>query len=347
MKNASLLFLLYSSSCCFLNAQSGGNHAYEFLNLSVPARVASLGGSLISVKDNDLNLAIQNPSLLDSSMHNSLSISYVDYFTDIQYGYVSYSRTYKKIGSFSAGMQFLDYGDFTSASVTGEITGQFTASDYALNLGYSRPLDSMFSIGATVKTIYSTLVAYTSIGNAIDIGSIYNNKKRLLSAALVVKNLGKSWKTYYIGHEPLPFEIQLGVSKKIAHAPFRVNLTLTHLEKWDLTFVDPAISTVDPITGATIEKSKFSKTADKLARHAVVGGEVLISKNFHLRFGYNYLRRQELKLASRSGIAGFSFGFGLKVYKFHLSYGYAKYNVAGGPNHFTISTNFSDFYSRK
>lgn len=339
----------------FCSAQTGGNNTYEFLNLSNPARVASLGGTLISVKDNDLNLSFQNPSLLDSTMHNTLSLSYVDYFTDIKYGYAAYSRTYKKtcgersrtIGSFSAGIQFLDYGNFTSASVTGEITGQFTAAEYALNLAYARPIDSMFSVGGTLKTIYSKLGEYTSYGNALDIGAVYNNKKRLLSAAFVIKNIGKQWKTYYIVHEPLPFEIQLGVSQKIAHAPFRINVTATHLEKWDLTYTDTTLSTVDPITGETIEKSKFSKNADRLARHFVIGGEVLLTPNFNLRVGYNYQRRQELKLQSHPGIAGFSFGFGLKILRFHLSYGYAKYHAAGGPNHFTISTNFSEFYSKK
>ncbi|TAL57854.1 MAG: type IX secretion system protein PorQ [Bacteroidetes bacterium] len=328
-------------------SQIGGNNTYEFLNLVNPARVVALGGTLISVKDNDLNLSIQNPSLLDSTVHNSLSMSYVDYFTDIQYGYAVYSRTFKKIGSFSAGMQFMDYGSFTSAGVTGEITGQFTAAEYALNLSYARPIDSLFSIGGTVKTIYSALEEYSSIGNAIDFGATYNNKKHLVSAALVIKNFGRQWKTYYFVREPLPFEVQIGVSKKISHAPFRINFTATHLEKWDITYSDPSIADSDPITGEVIEDSKLSKFSDKLARHIVFGGEILLSKNFHLRVGYNFQRRKELKLETRSGIAGFSFGFGLRINRFHLSYGYARYHLAGGPNHFTISTNLSEFHSKK
>ena len=330
---------------CF--SQIGGRSTYEFLNLSIPARVASLGGTLISVKDNDLNLTFQNPSLLDSTMHNTLAMSYIDYFSDIRYGYAAYSRSYRNIGSFSAGMQFLNYGNFIAANTYGEITGQFKAAEYAMNLSYSRPLDSMFAIGGTLKTIYSKLGEYTSYGNALDVGAVYNNKKRLFSSALVIKNVGKQWKTYNVVHEPLPFEIQLGVSKKISHAPFRINLTATHLEKWDLTYIDPLLSTVDPITMDTIQKSKAGKFADKLARHFIIGGEILLTKNFNLRIGYNYQRRQELKLESHPGITGFSFGFGLKVSKFNISYGYAKYHAAGGSNHFTIGTNFSEFYTRK
>ncbi|MFI5164067.1 MAG: type IX secretion system protein PorQ [Bacteroidia bacterium] len=340
-----LLYTLYFIPCY---SQIGGSNTYNFLELTDPARVAALGGTLISVKDNDLNLSFQNPALLDSTMHNELAISYIDYFSDIHYGYAAYSRTYKKIGSFSAGMQFLDYGKFTEANDHGEITGQFTAGEYCMNLGYGRNIDSMFSVGATLKTIYSKLATFTSYGNAIDIGGEYNNPKRLFSTALVIKNIGRQWKTYYDVREPLPYEIQWGVSKKLKHAPFRFDLTARHLEVWDMTYTDPAAQTIDPITLDTLKKSKLGSFADKLARHLVFGVEILLSKNFHLRVGYNYERRQELKLANTgAGLTGFSFGFGLKISKFNISYAYARYSVVGGSNHFTISTNFSDFYSKK
>jgi hypothetical protein len=349
MKRFLLLLIVASQGLShnLLLAQIGGNSTYEFLTLPSPARLVALGGTLVSVKDNDLNLSFDNPSVMDSTMHNSLSLSYVDYLTDIKYGYAAYSRTYRNIGSFSAGMQFMDYGKFTSSEVTGEITGQFTAAEYALDLSYSRPLNSFFSVGGTLKTIYSMLSGYTSIGNAVDLGAIYSSKNHLTSAGLVIKNFGKQWTSYYSEKEPLPFQIEAGFSEKIRHAPFRFNFTATHLERWDLTYIDPSILTKDPITGILIEKSNFSKFADKAARHLVFGGEILLSQNFHLRVGYNFQRRQELKLETHTGIAGFSFGFGLKISKFNLSYGYAKYHLAGGPSHFTISTNFSEFYSRK
>jgi hypothetical protein len=43
-------------------------------------------------------------------------------------------------------------------------------------------------------------------------------------------------------------------------------------------------------------------------------------------------------------MVGFSYGFGIKISKFHLSYGRATYHLAGASNHFSISTNFSSFY---
>ena len=46
-------------------------------------------------------------------------------------------------------------------------------------------------------------------------------------------------------------------------------------------------------------------------------------------------------------MVGFSWGFGIKISKFHFSYGRATYHLAGGSNHFSLSTNLSDFYHKK
>ena len=349
IKNSLLsVFLLLFFSSGF--SQIGGNNTYEFLNLPFSARTASLGGTVIGVKDDDLNLTFQNPSLLDSSMNNKLAMSYVNYFSDVNYGYTAYSRTFDKIGSFSAGLQFLNYGDFIAADETGLITGGFGAAEYSFNIGYGRSIDSTKNIGATLKTIYSKLEHYTSIGSAIDIAGTYYNAKHLFTAAAVVKNIGVQWKPYVEGNkEPLPFEVQVGFSKKLAKAPFRFSVAGQHLEKWDLTYVDPEhpVLTEDPITGDPIKQNKVKIFGDKLMRHVIVGGELMLTKNFHFNFGYNYGRRQELKVDTRPGMIGFSWGLGFKISKFYLSYGRAAYHLAGASNHFTLTTNLSDFYSKK
>src|SRR3972149_2755867 len=165
--------------------QPGGNNTYEFLNLVTPARVAALGGEVISINDGDLNLALLNPSMLNAAMHNHLSLSFADYFSDINYGSAIYSRTYQKYGSFSAGMQYIHYGTFKEADETGRILSEFTADDYTLNLGWGRAIGSMFSIGANLKMIYSSyyLYDYNSFGLAIDLAGTYHNAARQITIA--------------------------------------------------------------------------------------------------------------------------------------------------------------------
>ena len=345
----SLFFCVFSSSCLF--SQYGGNTTYKFLSLPVSARVAALGGYGPALKDGDVNLALQNPSLLDSTMNNCLGLSYINYFADINYGYAGYARHYTGIGSFGVGVQFINYGKFTSADPTGTITGQFKAAEYAFNLGYGKKLDSVLSVGANVKVLYSALEQYYSSALAADVGITYQNIPHFFTAALIIKNTGVQLKSYTEGNkEPLPFEVQAGISRKLSKAPFRFSITFQHLEKWDMTYDDPndPNEKVNAITGEVEHKrSKTGIFTDKLMRHVVPGVEILISKNIHLRVGYNYQRRQELKLENRPGMTGFSFGLGIKISKFQLSYGRASYHLAGASNHFTISTNLNDFYSRK
>lgn len=320
-----------------LFSQIGGSHVYDFLNLPSNARIAALGGTMITVKDHDLNMAFQNPSVLNSQMNNQATFSYIPYFADIKYGYAAYAHTYDSIGTFSLGMQFVNYGKFDAADATGIITGSFNASDYSFNIGYGRQLDSLFSVGATLKTIYSHYENYTSVGMAADLAVNYFNSKKQVCMTLLVRNLGYQFKTYTSSnHEPLPFEIQYGISKKMGKAPFRLALQVTHLEKFDITFTNPNdLSETDPLTGEPIQKE--ITTVNKIMRHFIPSIEIIISKNFMLRAAYNFQRRNELAFSSRKGASGVSFGFGFGIKRFAFNYGHEVYNLAGGTNLFSVN----------
>ncbi|MFL5762798.1 MAG: type IX secretion system protein PorQ [Bacteroidia bacterium] len=332
-------------------SQAGGNNTYEFLNLPISARVSSLGGNLISVKDNDLNVSLINPSLLSDSMSNNIALSYVNYFDDVNYGYFAYAKHINNVGNVSAGIHYLDYGKFDLTDEVGSKLGNFGASEMSFNLAYARSiLDTNLTVGVTLKTIYSHLASYTSFGSAIDLGATYVRPAHGFTAAVVIKNLGRQWKPYVEGNkEKLPFEIQVGISKKPKHVPFRVSIIYEDLQKWDLTYIDPANPplTEDPLTGEPIKQNKYKIWGDKFMRHVVVGGEFIITKNFFLRAGYNYQRRKELQIPDKRGATGFSFGFGFRVYKFHFSYGRAIYHIAGPSNNFSISCDLNSFYGKK
>jgi hypothetical protein len=340
-----LFFTLYAISFIYNSspAQTGGNNTYEFLNLSTSARVAALGGNILSVKDNDLNLAFQNPAVMDSSMSKTLVLNYVPYFADIKYGYVAYAQDYKNIGTFSAGIHYVDYGTFIRADNTGTQTGTFGAKEYSFNLAYSRPVYTRVTAGITLKTIYSSLEEFTSVGLAADLGIIYTNKKNNFGIGATIKNIGRQLTTYIPGnHEPIPFEVQLGASYRLPKAPLRISLTFQHLEKFDLTYINTNKSNeTDPVTGEITEQ-KIS-LFEKIGRHVILGGEVLITQNLNLRIGYNYMRRKDLGLDTRKGVSGFSGGFGFRISKFHFSYGRAVYHLAGGSNLFSVTTNLGSF----
>ncbi|MGF1584006.1 MAG: type IX secretion system protein PorQ [Bacteroidales bacterium] len=344
-----VLFILAGISCFLtssghLNALTGGNNTWEFLNLTNSARVASLGGKNISLRDGDLNLVFHNPALLDSTMNNHFVINYVNYFTDINIGYASFAYHHNRLGSFAAGIHYINYGNFIAAEPSGIITGEFTASENSLNLSWSMPLDSLFSIGTTVKGIHSSFEQYNSSGIAIDAGINYYNPARIFSASLVMKNLGTQITTWYRGgqHEPLPFELQLGVTKQLSHAPFRFSAIYQHLQDFRLDTDKKSAAVND--TGSL--PGKLEDLGNELIRHLIVGVEFMPVTSFSLHIGYNNLRRHELKIDERASTVGFSWGFGLNVNRFRIGFGQARYHLAGSSAHFSVGTDLSSFYRK-
>jgi len=345
----SLILVLLTVLPLSLLAQLGGKSTYQFLTLPTSARSASLGGYAISQRDGDINLVADNPALLDSRMANHAALSYINYISDINFGYATYAREVGNTGVWSGGLQFINYGEFTEADFTGQQIGTFSAGEYALNTTYSRALDSLFQVGGSFKVIYSSFYGLQSMGLAVDMGATYQSKNKRFTAAIVAKNFGAQVITYRKGNrEPLPAEMQIGISKRVNHAPFRISLLYRHLQQWDLDYESPQdlLEQENSQTSTGIESEENFFTFDKFMRHMVMGVEFLPSKNFNIRLAYNYQRRQELKLNQRTGITGLSFGLGLRVNKFHISYGLASYHLAGISNHITFSTNLSDWSSK-
>ncbi len=322
-------------------SQTGGDNIYEFLNLTHSGLVSSLGGSNVSLQGSNLNLAYHNPALLNSEMDKSLALNYVNYFAGINYGLAMYSRSYPGVGNFAAGLTYLNYGSFTETDASGIIIGDFRAAEYAFSFIYSRMIDSIIMIGVNFKPILSHLERYTSVGFAFDIGASWHNASNLFSTGLVIKNIGYQL-TSYAGEprQNLPFEIQAGVSQRLAHAPFRFSLTLRHLEKFDLTHqYDPQSATDggDPIS---------SGFAENLMRHVVLGAELIPHKNFYFSGGYNYQRRSELQVASKVSTVGFSWGFGINTSILDIEFARATYHLAGSSTHLSLILRMDKIYKK-
>ena len=78
----------------FVIAQTGGSGVFPFLNNNVSARIAALGGNMLAIDDNDLSIAVMNPSLINAEMNNAFSLNYTDFYSDIKSGNAAFSHTY-------------------------------------------------------------------------------------------------------------------------------------------------------------------------------------------------------------------------------------------------------------
>jgi hypothetical protein len=307
--------------------------------MTASARNAAMGGDQIAIKDGDLDMLYMNPSILDSSMHMYLATDFTNFYGGINYGYIGYAHTFDKIGNMGFGVMYANYGQFTRADVNGTQLGNFSANEMLAHATYARGFGKFFSAGAHLKLIYSQLAEYNSFGMAFDLAATFHHPKNW-TVSLVARNLGTQLKPYVAGqYEPLPISLDLGVSHKLKYLPLRLSLTIVDLQKPDLTYRDPTNSEpeVDPLTGEANEYKV--NIGDAIMRHLIFSTELTIARRIFLRAGYNYGRRQEFKVASKPATVGFSWGIGIKVNRFTISYSRATYHLAGGTNQISISTN--------
>ena len=335
-----LLILLCLALAPISWSQTGGMNAFPFLDLSYNARSGGLGGDFLTGWGDDLNMGIENPSLLNSEMHNDLSINEALHPGGIHHGMLNYGFNLKDCGTVSTFVQFMDYGRIERTAVNGTSEGHFHPIDMAIGVGMGRQLNPRLGIGANAKILYSQLETYSSFGIAADLAGTFHNEEKGFLVTAKVKNIGVQFNAYNNGNRaPLRTDFQLAGAYKLPHAPFRFTLLAHNLNRWDLTYNDPNLEpTIDALTGDTIP-AQSAGFGEKFARHLSYQLELLISKKIHIRTGFDYHRRKELAVTQRPGAAGFSFGLGLYFRRFNLDYGFLIYSNAGFNNLLTLSTN--------
>ena len=334
------LVILFCFTMLAGKAQIGGEFTYQFLELATSARIGAMGGNQIAILDStDLNLPYNNPASLHKSMENKVLVNYVNYMSDINYGYASFAKSFDSIGNFAVGIHYINYGKFDEATEFGQLTGNtFKAAEYAFHLIYSNHYKRL-NYGATIKPILSSFESYQSFGIAADFGVSIASKSKFTNVSLVARNVGSQITTYYDNgnYEKIPFNLQAGISQRLKHAPINLALNMQYLNRWDLG--TPSEDKSDGVMDFFQREEGFGK---QIMRHLVFGFEILPSENFIIRAGYNYQRRQELKFSERAGLVGLSAGFGLKIKRFRLDYAISQYHLAGSSNLFSLAININN-----
>lgn len=341
MKKIKVLLLLCTHVWMTL-AQTGGDNTYEFLNLVPSARTAALGNVLVNALDDDVNLALILPSLNNKKMNGQFSVNYTSYYDGISYGSFVFGLPHKKFENILVGMHYVNYGTFIRTDEFGYQLGNFSSGEYALLVSTAIRYNSNIRIGATLKGVYSNFETYNSYGLSSDMSITYSKER--MHSSILIKNLGYQLKSFSGSKEPLPVEVIIGVTNKLEHAPLRWSITWSHLEKWDLSYQNKQDELYDPFTGETT--SVGTTFRDKLVSHLHVGAELLFSKNFNFRLGYNFKRRQELALDLYKHGVGLSWGFAMKVKKIHVNFARLPYHAVGPLHTFSITSNIGNFWNK-
>ncbi len=344
MRKTLQLILLTCSS--FILAQPAQQQVFDFFNMPNSARLTALGTYNITTRGGDVAMNLSNPAMIDSLQHNTLAFSYNFLVADISHISVDYGYYIQKLHATShVNIQKMNYGTFDQTDLLGHKSGNFNASDLVVNVGIGKKINERFNAGVNLKYISSRYETYSSSGLGVDLGVNYYDPVSRFDAALVIKNLGTQFSAYNNTKELLPVDVQFGLSKRLAHLPFRISITAIQLNNWNLYYENQFDNQILFIGKDQPTTSAASKFVDNFFRHILVGGEFIFGKkeNFSLRFAYNYGRKKELSVNNFRSLAGFSGGFGIKISKFKLDYGFDTYHLAGGSNHFSIITNINSF----
>ena len=300
----------------------GGESAFNFLRLPYSSHVAALGGSNISAIDDDLSLSMHNPALLINTSDKTLDLSFMTYMSGSKVAGAAFNKMFGERSAGAVAARYVDYGKFDGYTPDNIFTGTFRAIDIELDFIYCYLLSERWSGGVAGKFIYSQYESLNSLAIGVDLGLNYYNPETDFSASLTFKNLGGQVKTFEEKHEIMPIDIQLGFTKRLAHAPILLSATLTDLHRW---------KTAD-FYNADGSKDNFGEL---LLKHLTLGADVLIGNNFYASVGYNY--RMSRELSTGKGLAGFSLGAGLHINKVKFGASYSKLHISSSSLLFNIA----------
>ena len=305
-----------------LKAQTG-EIAFNFLRLPYSSHVAALGGTNISIIEDDITLSAHNPALLINTTHNTINLSYMSYMSDSKVAGAGYSRVFGERSAGAILARYVDYGEFEGYTEDNIHTGTFKAKDIELSAVYSYLLSDLWSGGVTGKFIYSKYESMSSIALGVDLGLNYYNSETDLSISFVLKNLGAQITAFEEETEKMPFDIQAGITKRLSHAPIRLSVTMNNLHKWG----------DDDFYNADGSKDGFGK---KLLKHFTFGADILFGERFYASVGYNYRMTKELA-TDNSKWDGMSIGAGFNTNRIKLGASFSKLHVSSSSLLFNVS----------
>jgi hypothetical protein len=299
-----VVFALFGILFTLMMKAQESQEVFTFLRLPVSAHVAALGGDNVTIDDDDPTLIFHNPALICNTADKSINLNFMTYMEGAKTASASFIKAWGERATWGVSAQYMNYGSMEEMTPDNIELGDFAAKDIAVAGTFAYLLSNRWSGGVTLRFVSSSIAGYNSIGIASDLGLNYFDEERGWSISAVAKNLGGQVKAYQDEYEKIPLDLLIGVSKRLNAAPIRFSATFSRLNRWDTSFI----------------------------QHVALGVDVFIGESIYIAGGYNFRRRDEMKVSDGDGSsshgAGLSVGAGLSLKRFKLNVAYAKYHVS-------------------
>jgi hypothetical protein len=346
--------------------------AVPFLLIVPDARTGSMGDAGVATQP-DVNTISINPSklaFLDKPYGFSLSYSpwLKNLVPDINLAYLSGFYKLNNENTLGGSLRYFSLGQIQLTDANQQDLGIYSPSEFAFDLTYAKRFGDEFSLGTTLRYIYSNLTSgqfsagqQTKAGKslAVDISGYYRNQTVLFSKDAIVSfganlsNIGT--KMSYVDGGPkyfLPTNLKLGGASTLIiddYSQFTIALDFNKLmvptqpirdnTGTIIAGRDPDRSVPAGIFGSfTDAPNGFSEEIREVSIAA--GAEYWYNQQFALRAGYFY----------ESPVKGdrryFTLGAGLKYNIFNIDFAYLLANPQKSPLantlRFSLLFNFGD-----
>jgi len=309
-----VVLALFLTGADIIQAQSLES-SFEFLRLPVSAHNSSLGGHVVSVFDQDPILFLFNPALLSANDNRLLGLNAMTWYSGTTVAGAQFSNRFDERSHYAFSARYVSYGKMTETTADGTVTGTFTAKDMALGATWSYMLTDNLSGGVTANMISSRYSSMTSVAIGVDLGLLWTDPEKGLSAGLAATSLGGQIKAFENTFQKLPFDLCAGITWDPAHAPLRFTVSMDNLTRWDESdfyFAEDA-------------RKGFGEI---FKRHVSLGVDVNLTERFYVAMGCNLRTRTEMSGNGSKGFTGLSVGTGLRIGKIMFDLSYGKYQVS-------------------
>ncbi len=295
-----------------------GTTSFQFLQVIPSARAAAMGNATSAIIESSESVFF-NPAALTQTGAFAASVSYLDWFQDVNISSVALSYQLGNTGTFGFHAMAVDYGEIVETRVDqlqrdpdtglynpGLTNNTLSASAMVFGISYARALTDRFSFGLTTKFAREDLVAKAVNGLIFDGGMMYKTGFKSLKLGVMVRNFGAEVK-YFDESYPLPQTFSIGISGFLV-GPEAEALFLTSENNRILLAYE------------------LAQTRDH-SQQQHLGMEYSFSSLISLRGGYKFNYDEE----------SWTVGFGLAYHRFRVDYAYNDFgSFLGNVQRFTF-----------
>ncbi|RKY53319.1 MAG: hypothetical protein DRP92_03710 [Candidatus Neomarinimicrobiota bacterium] len=313
-----LAFLITIVNAQFSTTPKVGTTVFQFLKVIPNAEAAGLGG-ISSTTITTSDAVFYNPAVLVNGENMQLSLSYLDYFLDVNLKSASLSINLGNWGVLGAFLLFNDVGemDLTTAEAvifnyeTGEFNPGLTGEKFSVNsqcfgMSYAKRITNQFSFGLNVKYVVEDLYKAKASAFVFDGGVLYEPDFKYFKLGVMIRNFGKDVK-FVDESYPLPQELTIGVSSYLIGGERPLIKESNNLK--------------------VLLLYNINQTRDH-SQQQHLGAESSIGKKLFIRIGRKFYFDEE----------DFTYGVGINLRKFRFDYAYNKFGeYLPSVNHISFS----------